>query len=86
MADLATDNLTAVARLQGDRPIKSETEDVLGFSSFADALARSLTEMAPDDGLVVSVEGEWGSGKTSAIELTHRRVILRELARKPQQK
>src|SRR5579862_3417427 len=75
-----TSNLTAIARLQGDRPIKSETEDVLGFSSFADALALSLTEMAPDDGLVISVEGEWGSGKTSAIELTHRRVVLRELA------
>jgi predicted KAP-like P-loop ATPase len=71
----------ATVRLQGDRPIKSETEDLLGFSGFADALARSLTEMAPEDGLVISVEGEWGSGKTSAIELTHRRVILLELAR-----
>jgi predicted KAP-like P-loop ATPase len=66
--------------LQGDRPIKSEAEDILGLSSFADALARSLTEMAPDEGLVISVEGEWGAGKTSAIELTQRRVILRELA------
>jgi predicted KAP-like P-loop ATPase len=70
-----------VGRLQGDRPIKSEAEDILGFSSFADALARSQTEMAPDEGLVISVEGEWGSGKTSAIELTTRRVVLRELAR-----
>jgi predicted KAP-like P-loop ATPase len=72
---------TARARLQSDRPIKSEAEDVLGFSGFANALALSLAEMAPEDGLVISVEGEWGSGKTSAIELTHRRLILRELAR-----
>lgn len=67
--------------LHGDKPIKSESEDVLGFTSFADALAKSLTEMAPEDGLVISVEGEWGAGKTSAIELTQRRVIVRELAR-----
>jgi len=67
--------------LVGDRPIKSESEDVLGLLPFADALAKSLTEMAPDDGLVISVEGEWGTGKTSAIELTQRRVVTRELAR-----
>jgi predicted KAP-like P-loop ATPase len=70
-----------VAKLVSDRPIKSEEEDVLGFTSFADALAKSLAEMAPDDGLVISVQGEWGSGKTSAIELAQRRLVIRELAR-----
>ena len=74
-------NETSSATLFGDRPIKSELEDILGLSPFADALAKSLTEMVPDDGLVVSVEGKWGTGKTSALELTQRRVIVRELAR-----
>jgi len=81
---LSDDQMHLNVRLQGDRPIKSEAEDLLGFSNFADALARSLTEMAPDDGLVISVEGEWGAGKTSAIELTQRRIILRELTRETQ--
>jgi predicted KAP-like P-loop ATPase len=67
--------------LFSDRPIKSESEDILGFGPFADALAKSLTEMAPEDGLVISVEGEWGAGKTSAIGLTQQRIILRELSR-----
>ncbi|HEY1983503.1 MAG TPA: P-loop NTPase fold protein [Xanthobacteraceae bacterium] len=80
MTNKSTEPLIAVASLQADRPIRSQTEDILGFSSFADALALSLTKMAPEDGLVISVEGEWGSGKTSALELTHRRVVLRELA------
>jgi predicted KAP-like P-loop ATPase len=68
-------------RLLSDKPITSAEEDILGLGSFADALAKSLTEMAPDEGLVISVEGEWGSGKTSALRLTQRRVIIRELAR-----
>lgn len=64
-----------------DKPISSEKEDVLGFSSFANALAVSLTSMSPDDGIVISIEGEWGTGKTSAIQLTERRLIILELAR-----
>lgn len=70
-----------MANLLSDKPITSESEDVLGLTSFADALAKSLGEMAPEEGLVVSVEGEWGAGKTSAIQLTQRRLIIRELAR-----
>jgi predicted KAP-like P-loop ATPase len=59
--------------LSSDRPIASEDDDVLGFSQFADALARSLTEMAPDEGIVVSIEGAWGAGKTSALNERDRR-------------
>jgi predicted KAP-like P-loop ATPase len=67
--------------LLGDKPINSPDDDALGLSSFADALAISLTQMAPEEGLVLSVEGEWGSGKTSALELMHKRIVIRELAR-----
>ncbi len=67
--------------LSGDKPISSEKDDILGFAPFADALAISLTEMAPEEGIVISIEGAWGTGKTSAIELTQRRLIIRELAR-----
>lgn len=67
--------------LSSDKPIQLESEDFLGFSHFADALSLSLTEMAPDEGIVISLEGAWGSGKTSAIQLVERRLIIRELAR-----
>src|SRR5882757_3921836 len=67
--------------LSGDKPISSEKDDILGFAPFADALAVSLTEMAPEEGIVISIEGAWGTGKTSAIELTQRGLIIRELAR-----
>jgi predicted KAP-like P-loop ATPase len=66
--------------LAGDRPISSEEQDFLGLTPFADALAKSLTTMAPDEGIVISVEGKWGAGKTSALALTERSIIRRELA------
>jgi predicted KAP-like P-loop ATPase len=67
--------------LLSDKPITSEAEDRFGFRAFADAVARSLLEMVPPDGLVISIEGEWGSGKTSALELALRRLKEREIAR-----
>ncbi len=67
--------------LSGDKPILSDADDILGFGPFADALAKSLSEMAPEEGIVISIEGEWGSGKTSAIELIYRRLVVREIAR-----
>ena len=66
--------------LFSDKPISSEAEDRIDFGPFADALARSLSEMIPPEGLVISVEGEWGSGKTSALQLALKKVMAREIA------
>jgi predicted KAP-like P-loop ATPase len=72
--------------LINDKPITSTADDRLGYAHFARALAQSLTEMAPLEGLVISLEGAWGSGKTSALNLTinHiRRTEISYLAKKP---
>lgn len=66
-------------RLFGDRPISHPQDDAFGLSSFADALATSLLQMSPKDGLVISVEGPWGAGKSSAIALAVRTIKLRVL-------
>jgi predicted KAP-like P-loop ATPase len=66
-------------RLFADRPISHPQDDAFGLSSFADALATSLLQMSPKDGLVISVEGPWGAGKSSAIALAARTVKLRLL-------
>ncbi|CAJ0869589.1 hypothetical protein AMST5_02151 [freshwater sediment metagenome] len=68
-------------RLVKDHPIATPKEDLFGVSSFATALAKSLTEMSPEEGLVISVEGPWGAGKSSAIALALREVMLTELTR-----
>lgn len=66
-------------RLYGDRPISHPNDDAFGLASFADALATSLLQMSPKDGLVISVEGPWGAGKSSAIALALRTIKLRVL-------
>lgn len=39
-------------QLFGDRPITHPQNDTFGLTSFADALATSLLQMSPKDGLV----------------------------------
>lgn len=47
-----------------DRPA---TEDTLGRSHFAEALSHSLVLPKGSPGLVVGIEGNWGSGKSTLI-------------------
>ena len=53
-----------------DHPISpGYKEDRLGFRSVANMLASSLLTQATSHGLVVSIEGVWGSGKSSLVNL-----------------
>jgi hypothetical protein len=53
-----------------DQPITRPGEDALGRASFALELARSIDSLSvAGDGFVMALVGEWGSGKTSVIEL-----------------
>ena len=53
------------ARLNNDAPIAEPGQDRLGFGE----LARHLTGALRAGGLVVGIEGEWGSGKSSLANL-----------------
>lgn len=59
-----------VTALHGDRPLERSDEDRLGFRPMAERLANALTDQAAAAGLVVGVEGKWGSGKSSLVFLT----------------
>ena len=53
-----------------DHPISPEgKEDRLGFRYVANQLASSLLTQATSHGLVMSIEGHWGSGKSSLVNL-----------------
>ncbi|MGV8928567.1 MAG: KAP family P-loop NTPase fold protein [Brevundimonas sp.] len=81
MTDLNELTITSSAKphpLDGDRPLISVAEDRLGFSDMAAALAQSILAQTPTPGLVVGLEGAWGSGKSSLLNLTL--ASLRELA------
>jgi predicted KAP-like P-loop ATPase len=46
--------------------------DPLGRAPFAERLAKSICEMAPQDGFVFALYGPWGSGKTTLLNfITH---------------
>src|SRR6201997_2560118 len=55
--------------VKGDRALSSGDEDKLGFREVAEQIATSLVDRASEDGLVIGVEGAWGSGKSSLLFL-----------------
>lgn len=55
--------------VKGDRPLRHKDEDALGFKEIASRIAVALVDHAADDGLVVGLEGPWGSGKSSLMFL-----------------
>jgi hypothetical protein len=55
--------------VKGDRALSFGDEDKLGFREVAKRIATSLVDRASEDGLVIGVEGTWGSGKTSLLFL-----------------
>ena len=52
-----------------DKPIASPDDDKFGFKSLAEAIADSISEMAKPEGTVIAINGQWGSGKSSLINL-----------------
>lgn len=65
-----------------DRPILRPREDVLGRSKFSLSLARAIDDLAlARDGFVIGIIGEWGSGKSSVIEMILRSLTHLEMER-----
>jgi predicted KAP-like P-loop ATPase len=54
--------------VKGDR-LSSGDEDKLGFREVGERIATSLVDRSSEDGLVIGVEGAWGSGKSSLLFL-----------------
>ena len=52
-----------------DKPIETEEEDFLSRKGFSQHLGKSLLNWKEEESLVIAVYGEWGSGKSSVINL-----------------
>lgn len=48
-----------------DQPTKNLKEDALGFAPYVEAVPNFLTDSSTQPPLTISIEGEWGSGKSS---------------------
>ncbi len=56
-------------RLNSDQAKITKKDDALGFADSAEAIAKSIFSGKHLDGFVIGIEGEWGSGKTTYINL-----------------
>jgi hypothetical protein len=66
------DNPTDLPKSALDRPLDASDAseyDQLDRMPFAQAVVRALMRVNPSSGLTISIEGPWGSGKTSAMAL-----------------
>lgn len=57
------------SRFDGDQPIEDVHDDRLGFGLPAEKVSRAIQNFASVDGFVLGLEGAWGSGKSSMINL-----------------
>ncbi|MFZ2063516.1 MAG: P-loop NTPase fold protein [Candidatus Binatus sp.] len=62
--------------ISGDRPLNNPDDDELGYASFASHLGKRILTTAAPEGFVIAINGPWGSGKTSLLNMV--RFFLRE--------
>ncbi|WP_454762270.1 KAP family P-loop NTPase fold protein [Caulobacter segnis] len=67
--------------LSGDRPLTEGDLDRLGFAPLADRVAKALVSQTSPAGMVVGLEGAWGSGKSSLLFLTLKALRADKVAR-----
>jgi predicted KAP-like P-loop ATPase len=53
--------------LDSDRAVEANDDDEFGFVGIAEKLAPRIVEASKGDGIVIGLEGRWGSGKTSLV-------------------
>lgn len=58
-------------------PVSREKDDRYGFTAVADGLAKSILALDGEEGTVIGIEGRWGAGKTSLLNLLLIRLLKR---------
>lgn len=61
-----------------DRPISSQSSDILNRGQFAQTLAERLRKWEGEESLVLALMGEWGCGKTSLKNLVREKIQMDE--------
>ncbi|MFW6111380.1 MAG: P-loop NTPase fold protein [Thermoproteota archaeon] len=59
--------MTGTKKAYGDEPLKKPDMDKLGYDYLAQQLAETIVKIESPTGFVVSVNGDWGTGKTSLL-------------------
>ena len=66
-----------------DQPIGTYHEDLLGRYAFAKALANAIIAYHQKESISIGLFGEWGSGKTSIINMTLEEITSSQTSTKP---
>ncbi|EHH4994764.1 AAA family ATPase [Escherichia coli] len=59
----------SVSNYFNDSPIERREEDLYGVTSFSEALAKSILNIKDPIGTTIALNGAWGSGKSSTVNL-----------------
>jgi predicted KAP-like P-loop ATPase len=70
-------------KISGDRPITNPDGDILGYKAIARHLADRIMTAADPEGFTIAIYGEWGSGKTSLLNMTNFFLGEREKSEQP---
>ena len=60
---------SSVSYFEADQPVEHREDDRLGRRAFAESIARQIHDVPADHGFTIAVTGEWGSGKTSVLNM-----------------
>jgi len=66
-----------------DKPIEKEEDDFLGRARFSHHLGNSLLDWEETESLVIAIYGDWGSGKSSVINLARESIEKSNAKDKP---
>lgn len=66
-----------------DKPIEKEKDDFLGRANFSKQLGDSLLDWKEKESLVIALYGEWGSGKSSIINIAKEFISKSTKSNKP---
>ena len=58
-----------------DKPIEKQEDDLLGRASFSNQLGKAIYGHKEKSSLVIGLFGEWGTGKTSIINMVEKEIL-----------
>ena len=64
---MKTENVLSRAGFEG--PVMNAEDDRYGYTVIAEGLARSISALDDNVSTVIGIEGQWGSGNTSLLNL-----------------
>ena len=66
---------STVSYTDAGQRIEHREDDRLGKRAFAESIANQIQKFPADHGFTIAVTGEWGSGKTSVLNMVAEAIV-----------